>query len=55
MLLLLRPVSLQSPNCPGTPYLDQDAMELIEICPISPSLWLGLNLCTTMPGKNPAF
>lgn len=55
MLLLLRPVSLQSPNCPGTPYLDQDAMELIEICPISASLCLGLKVCTTMPGLKETF
>lgn len=44
MLLLLRPVSLQSPSCPGTTYLDQDAMELIEISPISAFLLLGLKV-----------
>lgn len=44
MLLLLRPVSLQSPSCPGTTYLDQDAMELIEICPISAFLLLVLKV-----------
>lgn len=66
MLLLLRLVSLQSPSCPGTTYLDQDVMELIEICPISAFLLLGLKvyhhawqepciLKETLKKKSPAF
>jgi hypothetical protein len=42
-------VSLYSPGCPGTHFVDQTGLELRNL-PASASLVLGLKLCITMPG-----
>jgi hypothetical protein len=44
-------VSLYSPGCPGTHFLDQAGLELRNL-PASASQVLGLKACTTMPGLN---
>jgi hypothetical protein len=41
-------VSLYSPGCPGTHFVDQAGLELRNL-PVSASLVLGLKACTTMP------
>jgi hypothetical protein len=41
-------VSLRSPSCPGTHFVDQAGLELRNL-PASASLVLGLKVCTTMP------
>jgi hypothetical protein len=42
-------VSLCSPGCPGTHYVDQAGLELRNP-PASASRVLGLKVCATMPG-----
>jgi hypothetical protein len=42
-------VSLYSPGCPGTHFVDQAGLELRNP-PASASQVLGLKACTTMPG-----
>jgi hypothetical protein len=42
-------VSLYSPGCPGTPFVDQACLELRNL-PASASRVLGLKACTTTPG-----
>jgi hypothetical protein len=42
-------VSLYSPGCPGTHFVDQAGLELRNL-PASASQVLGLKVCTTMPG-----
>jgi hypothetical protein len=44
-------VSLCSPGCPGTHFVDQAGLELRNH-PASASQVLGLKACTTMPGSN---
>jgi hypothetical protein len=43
-------VSLCSPGCPGTHFVDQAGLELRNL-PASLSLVLGLKACTTTPGN----
>jgi hypothetical protein len=43
-------VSLYSPGCPGTHFVDQAALELRNL-PASASQVLGLKVCATMPGS----
>jgi hypothetical protein len=43
-------VSLYSPGCPGTHFVDQAGLELRNL-PASASQVLGLNECTTMPAE----
>jgi hypothetical protein len=42
-------VSLSSPSCPGTHFVDQAGLELRNL-PTSVSPVLGLKACATMPG-----
>jgi hypothetical protein len=42
-------VSLYSPSCPGTHFVDQADLKLRNL-PASASQVLGLKVCTTMPG-----
>jgi hypothetical protein len=42
-------VSLFSPGCPGTHFVDQAGLELRNL-PASASQVLGLKACTTIPG-----
>jgi hypothetical protein len=42
-------VSLYSPGCPGTHFVDQAGLELRNL-PASASRVLGLKVCATMPG-----
>jgi hypothetical protein len=44
-------VSLYSPGCPGTHFVDQAGLKLRNP-PASASRVLGLKACTTTPGKN---
>jgi hypothetical protein len=44
-------VSLYSPGCPGTHFVNQAGLELRNL-PASASQVLGLKACTTTPGKN---
>ena len=44
-------VSLYSPGCPGTHFVDQAGLELRDP-PASASQVLGLKACATMPSKN---
>jgi hypothetical protein len=44
-------VSLYSPGCPGTHFVDQAGLELRDP-PASASRVLGLKACTTMPGSH---
>jgi len=44
-------VSLYSPGCPGTHFVDQAGLELRNL-PASASGVLGLKACTTMPSNN---
>jgi hypothetical protein len=43
-------VSLYSPGCPGTHFVDQAVLELRNL-PASASLVLGLKACATTPGS----
>jgi hypothetical protein len=43
-------VSLYSPDCPGTHFVDQAGLELRNL-PASASRVLGLKACATTPGK----
>jgi hypothetical protein len=43
-------VSLYSPGCPGTHFVDQAGLELRNL-PASASRVLGLKACATMPGQ----
>jgi hypothetical protein len=43
-------VSLYSPGCPGTHFVDQAGLELRNL-PASASRMLGLKVCATMPGS----
>jgi hypothetical protein len=43
-------VSLYSPGCPGTHFVDQADLELRNL-PVSASLMLGLKACATTPGS----
>jgi hypothetical protein len=43
-------VSLYSPGCPGTHFVDQAGLEL-KNPPASASRVLGLKACATMPGE----
>jgi hypothetical protein len=43
-------VSLYSPNCPGTRFVDQAGLELRNL-PASASRVQGLKVCATMPGS----
>jgi hypothetical protein len=43
-------VSLYSPGCPGTHFVDQAGLELRDP-PASASRVLGLKACATMPGN----
>jgi hypothetical protein len=47
-------VSLYSPGCPGTYFVDQADLELRNL-PASASRVLGLKACTTTPGFLSAF
>jgi hypothetical protein len=47
-------VSLYSPGCPGTHFVDQAGLEL-RYLPASASRVLGLKACATMPGDNLFF
>jgi hypothetical protein len=47
-------VSLYSPGCPGTHFVDQAGLELRNP-PASASEVLGLKACTTTPGAPPFF
>jgi hypothetical protein len=42
-------VSLCSPGCPGTHFVDQAGLELRNL-PVSASRVMGLKACTTTPG-----
>ena len=57
MLLLLfwDRVSLYSPGCPGTHFVDQAGLELRNPPAASASRVLGLKACATMPGLNLYF
>jgi hypothetical protein len=44
-------VSLCSPGCPGTHFVDQAGLELRNL-PASASQVLGLKACATMPGPS---
>jgi hypothetical protein len=44
-------VSLYSPGCPGTHFVDQSGLELRNP-PASASLVLGLKACATKPGSS---
>jgi hypothetical protein len=48
VLVFQERVSLCSPGCPGTHFVDQDGLELRNL-PASASLVLGLKVCATMP------
>ena len=43
-------VSLYSPGCPGTHFVDQAGLQLRNL-PASASPELGLNACATTPGQ----
>jgi hypothetical protein len=45
-------VSLYSPGCPGTHFVDQAVLELRNL-PASASWILGLKVCATMPCPSP--
>jgi hypothetical protein len=47
-------VSLYSPGCPGTHFVDQAGLELRNP-PASASRVLGLKACATTPGFQPHF
>jgi hypothetical protein len=47
-------VSLYSPGCPGTHFVDQAGLELRNL-PASASQVLGLKACTTTPGLFSGF
>jgi hypothetical protein len=47
-------VSLCSPSCPGTHFVDQAGLELRNL-PASASLVLGLKACATTPGSHYHF
>jgi hypothetical protein len=47
-------VSLCSPGCPGTHFVDQAGLELRNL-PASASRVLGLKACTTTPGGTENF
>jgi hypothetical protein len=47
-------VSLYSPDCPGTHFVDQPDLELRNL-PASTSRELRLKACATMPGVNQCF
>jgi hypothetical protein len=44
-------VSLYSPGCPGTHFVDEAGLELRNL-PASASQVLGLKVCATTPGKH---
>jgi hypothetical protein len=48
VLFCLRQVSLYSPGCPGTHFVDQAGLELKNL-PASASQVLGLKACATTP------
>jgi hypothetical protein len=48
-LFFLDRVSLYSPGCPGTHFVDQAGLELRNL-PASASQVLGLKVCATTPG-----
>ena len=47
-------VSLYSPGCPGTHFVDQAGLELRNL-PAFVSQVLGLKACATMPGSSLSF
>ena len=47
-------VSLYSPGCPGTHFVDQAGLQLRNL-PASASRVLGLKMCTTTPGLKQPF
>jgi hypothetical protein len=47
-------VSLNSPGCPGTHFVDQAGLELKNL-PASASRVLGLKVCATVPGDHFIF
>jgi hypothetical protein len=47
-------VSLYSPGCPGTHFVDQAGLKPRNL-PASASRVLGLKVCATMPGSNARF
>jgi hypothetical protein len=47
-------VSLYSPGCPGTHFVDQAGLELRNL-PASASRVLGLKACATTPGSSGPF
>jgi hypothetical protein len=47
-------ISLYSPGCPGTHFVDQAGLELRNP-PASASRVLGLKVCATMPGPSLKF
>jgi hypothetical protein len=49
LFFVLDRVSLHSPGCPGTHFVDQADLKLRNP-PASASRVLGLKVCTTMPG-----
>jgi hypothetical protein len=51
-LFLRDSVSLYSPGCPGTHFVDRAGLELRNL-PASASQVLGLKACATTPGKSP--
>jgi hypothetical protein len=54
LFVFLDRVSLYSPGCPGTHFVDQAGLELRNP-PASASQVLGLKACTTMQGNTPVF
>jgi hypothetical protein len=54
VFVFLDKVSLYSPGCPGTHFVDQAGLELRNL-PASASQVLGLKACTTTPGNTPVF
>jgi hypothetical protein len=50
----LKTVSLYSPDCPGTHFVDQAGLELRTL-PASASQVLGLKACATTPGYKNDF
>jgi hypothetical protein len=47
-------VSLYSPGCPGTHFVDQAGLELKNL-PASASRVLGLKVCSTTPGQQCSY
>jgi hypothetical protein len=54
VLVFLDMVSLCSPGCPGTHFVDQAGLELRNP-PASAARVLGLKACSTTPGWNSLF